>query len=237
MEKNIILLFSDLEGTILRELDGLYSDEDMEQFLSQIDKLQTLTNSQVKIHLVSPVYQKQMEEVMSKIDRNIIRYNRVHRDSREIQEIESAAAYPEIGMSHGEFLGDRITELKRPINERDFDTARYGKAHYVRTWCESYKENDYVNLKMAIYCGNGRNDLTAMDYINGKVEGKRRGLVVCPDNTRREAKAKAFHVSSKTDLLGIAEGIEAINKEIEKRIQNQENPDQRFKRAPGGVEL
>ncbi len=45
MEKRkIILLFLDLEGTILREEDGLYDDEEMYHFLEQIDKLQKNTN-------------------------------------------------------------------------------------------------------------------------------------------------------------------------------------------------
>ena len=66
---------------------------------------------------------------------------------------------------------------------------------------------------MCIYCGNGQNDLAAIDYINSQ----KNGFAVCPDNSRKVAKEKAYFVSKKRDLRGITEGIEAINKEIEKR--------------------
>ena len=39
MEK-IILLYSDLEGTILRESDSKYDDTDMYNFLKQLSRLQ-----------------------------------------------------------------------------------------------------------------------------------------------------------------------------------------------------
>lgn len=214
-KQKIILLFSDLEGTILRELDGQYSDEDMNAFLSQIDELQKLTEAEVHLHLVSPVYIKQMEQIMRKIDGNIAKYNLTNKVKKYIPPIESAAAYPETEMLAEDFLGDRIVALKKPINEMDFDTAQHGKQHYVRLWCETYNESQRKELLMAIYCGNGRNDLTAMNYVNKQ----KQGFVVCPQNSRREAKAKAFHVSEKTDLLGITEGIEKINREIEKRIK------------------
>lgn len=234
MQKSkVILLFTDLEGTILREADGQYSDEDMNQFLSQIDNLQSLTGAKVHLHLVSPVYQDQMERIMYKIDRNISAYNKAHKESDEILQVESGAAYPETGITSQEFLGDRVVYLRKPVNEKDFDTAQYGKEHYVKLWYEMYEAHDMKDLTMAIYCGNGRNDLRAMKYINGR--GK--GFVVCPQNSRREVKSKAFHVSDKCDLKGITEGIERINREIEKRKLNQENPDQKFKRAQGGVEL
>jgi len=59
-----ILMFFDLEGTILRESDGQYDNEAMYNFLAQISRLQELTDAEVNLHLVSPVYQKQMEEIM-----------------------------------------------------------------------------------------------------------------------------------------------------------------------------
>ena len=72
-----------------------------------------------------------------------------------------------------------------------------------------------MKLIMAIYCGNGRNDLDAMDYI----KRLKQGFIVCPKNSRHEAKAKTTLVSDKTDLLGITDGISKINKLIEKRIE------------------
>ena len=45
MEK-IILLYSDLEGTILRESDRKYDDTDMYKFLGELSKLQELMRSE-----------------------------------------------------------------------------------------------------------------------------------------------------------------------------------------------
>lgn len=218
MEKEkIILLFSDLEGTILREADGEYDDESMYNFLSQIDRLQQLTGASVNMHLVSPVYKEMMEKIMNRIDRNISSYNMIHKSSRRIPFIEGGTSSPETDMFGEDFLGDRIVPLKKPIDSREFDSSRYGKANYVRTWCSVYDENESNDLIMRIYCGNGRNDLAAMDYI----KNQKGGFVVCPDNSRTLAKEKASYVSSKLDLRGITEGIESINKEIEKRTLPQ----------------
>ena len=78
------------------------------------------------------------------------------------------------------------------------------------------------NLLTAIYCGNGQNDLSAIQYIKEK-----KGFIVCPKNSRTMAKQKADFVSNRTDLLGIAEGIEKINEKIAKRVDPQpENAEQ-----------
>ena len=54
MEK-IILLYSDLEGTILRESDSEYDDTDMYNFLKQLSRLQELMDAKVRMHIVSPI--------------------------------------------------------------------------------------------------------------------------------------------------------------------------------------
>ena len=80
MEKQkTILLFSDLEGTILREGDSKIDLEAMYNFLSQIDKMQKLTGAKVNIHLVSPVFREQMEDVMYRMDKSIAIYNIEHK--------------------------------------------------------------------------------------------------------------------------------------------------------------
>ena len=90
-----ILLFSDLEGTILREEDGKYDDEAMYNFLVQIDRLQQLTEAEVNLHLVSPIYQKQMEEIIDRIERRIVRYNLLHPDHHRIPMIECGTYTPD----------------------------------------------------------------------------------------------------------------------------------------------
>lgn len=221
MEKQkIILLFLDLEGTILREVDGEYDDQEMYYFLEQIDRLQRDTDAQVRMHLVSPVYKDVMEMIIDKIDRNIHSYNRIHRGKADLKEIEGGACYPDEHMHSEEFQGDRIVWLKKPTNMNDFDTARYGKARYVKNWYEAYEETKYIETIMCIYCGNGRNDLAAIDYVNNQ----KNGFAVCPNNSRREAKKRAFFVSEKEDLPGITEGIGAINERIEKKnVEDDKN--------------
>lgn len=215
-----IILFSDLEGTILRESDGEYDKEAMYAFLTQIDILQQLTNANVNIHLVSPIYRKQMEEMIDKIDKDIVRYNRLHQDHDGIPMIECGTFTPERGVYEPEFTGDTVMPLIMPIDSRQFDTSRYGKAHYVKTWYDMYEKSG--KLLTAIYCGNGQNDLSAIQYIKEK-----RGFIVCPKNSRTEAKKKADVVSERTDLSGITEGIAEINKKIAERVAPQpENSEQ-----------
>lgn len=212
-KKKVILLFLDLEGTILREVDGEYDDQEMYCFLEQIDRLQKNTNAQVNMHIVSPVYQDVMEIIVDKIDRNIHSYNRIHFGKSDLKEIEGAACYPEEHMHSEEFEGDKIVWLKRPTNMNDFDTAKYGKARYVRNWYEAYEDSRSAETVMCIYCGNGRNDIAAINYVNAQTNG----FAVCPKNSRTEAKKRAFFVSDKEDLPGITEGIGTINERIEKR--------------------
>lgn len=214
-----ILLFSDLEGTILREADGKYDKEAMYNFLAQINKLQQLTGAEVKMHLVSPINMEQMEEMIDEIDSDIARYNVTNQLGKRIPMIECGGFLPEKGMNESEFLGDKVIALKMPIDRMQFDTARFGKAHYVRAWSSMYRERE--ELLMAIYCGNGGNDLSAMQYIKDN-----KGFVVCPKNSRTLAKQKADFASERTDLPGITEGIESINKKIAERVAPQSGKEQ-----------
>ena len=204
-----IVLFSDLEGTILNETDGKYDKEAMFNFLTQIDRLQQLTNVRVYIHLVSPIYRREMEKIINEIDKDIVRYNRLHKEHADIPMIECGTFTPEKGVSEPEFTGDTVMPLKMPPDSKQFDTSRYGKAHHVKIWCEMYAEK----LLMAIYCGNGQNDLSAIKYIKDK-----KGFIVCPRNSRTEAKKKADFVSERTDLIGITDGIAKINEKIAQRV-------------------
>ena len=207
-EEKIILLFSDLEGTILRELDGKYSDEDMYMFLQQLDELQNLTNARVKLHLVSPVYKDQMEKIVEQIDKNIYSYNNIHKQFNRINTIECAAAYPEDDLIGDEFTNSKVIPLKKPVSSKEYDTAKFGKSNYVKKWIDLYNEDKAKNLIMTIYCGNGRNDLDAMNYIKDRCKG----IVICPKNSRTQAKGIASFVSEKTDLLGITDGINQLSR-------------------------
>lgn len=209
-----ILLFLDLEGTILRETDGEYDPEAMYQFLGQLDNLQSLTDAHVNLHLVSPVYKKQMEDIIDRIDRDITRYNKLHPEHDDIPEIECGSFTPNIGMPSEELFGDKTIALKMPVDSRQIDTSIYGKANYVKQWCEIYQEGN--KLFMIIYGGNGVNDLSAMSYV----KEQKSGFVLCPSNSRPQAQSKADFVSKKRNLPGITEGIQYINRKIERRASN-----------------
>ena len=49
------------------------------------------------------------------------------------------------------------------------------------------------------------------------------GFVICPKNSRHEAKAMAQCVSEKTDLPGITDGIAKINRMLEQKSDPGKN--------------
>ena len=79
MEK-IILLYSDLEGTILRESDSKYDDTDMYNFLKQLSRLQELMDAKVRMHIVSPISQNQMTDILEKLDKSFTSFNRLQKE-------------------------------------------------------------------------------------------------------------------------------------------------------------
>ncbi len=217
-----ILIFSDLEGTILREEDGQYDETEMQKFLAQIDKMQQLTGAQVKIHLVSPVFKDVMKIFMDKMDYSIFKYNIKNNPLRRILPLEGGAAYPETQFieqsGSSTYLKDvRIAELRKPRDSSDYDLATYGKENYVMSWYELYEKREDRDLLLAIYMGNGRNDFKAIDYL----KSKRQGLIICPANSRRQIKVKAFNVGNERDLPGLTEGLSKINEKIFLRTQNK----------------
>lgn len=219
-----ILIFSDLEGTILREEDGQYDENEMQEFIAQVDKMQQIAEAQVKIHLVSPVFKDVMKDVMDRIDDSIGRYNSKNQPVRKVLTLEGGAAYPETQMletsGSNTYLKDvRIAELRRPRDTSDYDLATYGKMNYVRSWYESYENREDRDLLLAIYMGNGRNDFKAIDYLTSK----RQGIVICPANSRRQIKARAFNASEERDLPGLTDGLSKINERILARTKNKVN--------------
>ena len=127
-----------------------------------------------------------------------------------------------------------IKAMKRALDEMsNSKTFRgYGPEQGYEFLRKAIVDNEYKNLIMAIYCGNGRNDLDAMKYIRNRKDG----FVVCPQNSRQQAKAIANFVSKKTDLFGISEGIGNINKEIEKRVYPERNKEEKKNTLPEGPE-
>ena len=223
MSEKIVLIYSDLEGTILREEDGKFDKGEMHEFLSQIDILQQQTNARVQIHLVSPIDETFMNMILKEIDKEVSEYNRNSTDPQHtvVQRIESAAAYPMEDFSGTTFQGanyigridKRIMQLEKPNDKKDANPAGYGKEKYVKEMTEYIRENPYQEILMSIYCGNGINDLLAMNYI----KTQKNGFIICPKNSRQKVKEMAHHVSEQEDLPGITDGIEWVNEQIRKR--------------------
>lgn len=71
-KKDVIMLYSDFEGTILRESDGNYDDMEMYNFLKQLSKLQELTGAKVKMHIVSPISKNDMSKKLERLDKNFL---------------------------------------------------------------------------------------------------------------------------------------------------------------------
>ena len=223
-KENIILLFSDLEGTILNEADGEYSDENMFRFLEQIDQLQKETNARVKIHIVSPIYMNQMEKIVDQVDKNFYSYNRTKNDLNCIDLVECAGAYPEdSSINYRTRATSKVIPLKKPITNEDYDLAKFGKANYVKTWIDIYKENELKNFLMCVYCGNGRNDLDAMKYLRKRNQG----YIICPRNSRTEARNIANFVSEKRELAGITDGLNQLNICLSKKSEFEKDKSQK----------
>ena len=90
MNRNIILLFMDMEGTLLSEETGKINREDFEMLLDQINELQKETNAQVKINLISPIQVELMADILDRIDSYIGGYN--FKTKGHIDDIQGATA-------------------------------------------------------------------------------------------------------------------------------------------------
>ena len=76
MEKSrIIMLFLDLEGTIIEEEQEQLKEQDFNNLLASLNELQKLRNASISMHIVSPVHTKFMEEILDRLDTLIVRYN------------------------------------------------------------------------------------------------------------------------------------------------------------------
>ena len=213
IDKKVILLFSDLEGTLLRESDGQYDDEAMFHFLEQLDKLEKNTDSKIHLHIVSPVDLTSMKNILKKLDNNICNYNSIKKSNLSIPK-GAIASKQNDGFFSSEYTEDRIF-LFEGINTYDtFDIARSGKQRYVKEYVDVHKAKD--DLAMCIYCGNGRNDIDAMKTVKNSGVG----YVLCPKNSRTEVKGSADFVSDKEDILGLTDCFQKLNDRIKTREVN-----------------
>lgn len=207
-EKKQILVFFDLEGTIIEEELGDINKEKIKEILNSLNRLEENTNAKVNIHIVSPVFIEQMKKIIDNLDRLIIRYNMAN--GKNLKEVQGAVAHPEVKYVQSEdFLHDKIIPMKLPTRIADGYKDKYGKFDYVRNWIETMHDK----MEFSIYAGNGFNDTKAMEYV----KRSKNGFVICPENSHPDVKKISDYVSEKHAADGITEGINYINEQIEKR--------------------
>lgn len=209
-DKKEIMIFFDLEGTLIEEELGEVNVEKINGVLDSISKLEEVTGSKVNLHVVSPVSIKDMKQIVDKLDRLIMRYNRAN--NKDLKEFQGAVAYPDTEYVDNNYLYDVIIPMEispvADIGEKD----RNGKFYYVRNWVEALEDR----IAFSIYAGNGYNDTKAMQYVKSQ-----KGFVICPENSHSTVKDLADYVSEKHAADGVKEGFDFINQQIEKRKQKE----------------
>lgn len=210
--KEKILIFTDLEGTLLREEDAEYDEKEMFDFLKQVSRLEKLDEATAEIHLVSPMFIPQISLVLNKLDKTFKEYNK--QTGNDISYVESAMA----------FAGSDEDFNYRNIQDRVLMTRYLGsqylygteKANYVENYIDAYKNR---NAKRLIYMGNGKNDVLAMKRLKAH-----KGVVICPENSTPDVKAIADYTSDKSELSGLTDCVSKLCAEIEQnRFQVSKN--------------
>lgn len=208
--KSVILYFTDLEGTILREKDGKYDPGELQIFLQQLSDLQENLDAKVKINIVSPVFMEHMKRIVNRFNIEIAKFNRTNRKT-DLDLINAAMASLD---SNQYFEQDYTYDVIEPFPHIDLDGGEHGKSQHVNNWIRAIP-----NAKLYIYAGNGRNDILAMK----KVLEQPNGIVICPKNSRTEVKNIATVVSDKEDLEGIINNLKLVNKSLKKTHEDHDD--------------
>lgn len=211
MNNKAILMFCDLEGTLLNEKNGTLDARKLFRFFDQINKIQQTTKSTVYLHLLSPIPLNIMNEVLDKLDTYIAKYNREKRTF--IRDIQGATASYPAGISQQENTYDRIAPFPEKVTSNDYDIGAEGKSEYVRKWIRGIS-----NLDFCIYAGNGRNDFKAIDYIRKNSKG----YSICPENSRRTVKSIVNFTSTNPDIEGVIDGLNNLNNLLIQKNRNED---------------
>ncbi len=211
MNNKAILMFCDLEGTLLNEKNGTLDARKLFRFFDQINKIQQTTKSTVYMHLLSPIPLDIMEKVLDKLDTYIAKYNREKRTL--IRDIQGATASYPAGISQEENTYDRIAPFPERATKDAYDIAAQGKLEYVEKWIRGIN-----NLDFCIYAGNGRNDFRAIDYIRKNS----RGYSICPENSRRTVKSIVNFTSTNPDIEGVIDGLNNLNNLLIQKNRNED---------------
>lgn len=216
MNNKVILMFCDLEGTLLNEKKGTLDGRKLFKFLDQINNMQEITKSTVYLHLLSPIPLNIMENVLDKLDTYIARYN--YEKHTYIRDIQGATASYPAGISETESTYDRISPFPEKASSNIYDIGAEGKLSYVSKWIKGVN-----NLNFCVYAGNGRNDYKAIEYIRKNS----RGYSICPENSRREIKDKVNFSSNNNDINGIIDGLNQLNNFLMEKNKREDTKDER----------
>lgn len=210
-----IMIFTDLGGTLINEEKETYSEEELFKLFGQITRLEELEEAKASIHIVSPMFEDRMEQVLDKIDNSILHYNKV--SGKSLNFVDAAMAF-ENDPNDINYRGSgdrRIIVMPFSLFRAKLTIHGTEKANYVRNCMEAYSQR--FDVSDYIYMGNGGNDLGAMREVKSAKDG--RGIVICPQNSKDAVKAVADYTSDKAGILGLVDGLSDLCRDIEK---NQE---------------
>ena len=200
--KSDIVIFTDLEGTILRDIDGKYDETVMFQFLRQINRLEKLEDATAQIHILSPMMVDQMKYILDELDEAFAKYNKT--SGNYVSYIKSAIAIQD------NYTGWRnIPNRMLLVKYKNLNQYGEEKLSYVESYMKAHKDDD---IKKMIYMGNGANDVMAMQKIKSN-----NGIVICPYNSTDEVKKIATYKSNEEDLRGLVDGFSKLCQEVEKQ--------------------
>lgn len=218
--KKVTPLFSDVEGTILEEnmpdIKQAFNIEKVNELLKQFDEYQKITDSKIRLYLVSPMSKPYMVQLLKMIDSAITRYN--IRNNSDIDIVYSATAEDDLSNPMHNYYNtdDRIVPYKEDSHQLlSYGMVGSGKDAFVNSVLNTLANNKDLCIENIIYSGNGRNDILSIQRVN-KLKN---GFTICPKNSRRALKAEVQYASDKEDCAGFADGMKHINEILKNRYK------------------
>ena len=197
-KENITVVFSDLEGTLIdsaKKIDTKESKIDSDKFLKLIEnihKFLQLTETKLIFAIVSPIEAKYMEPILEEIDELFFQFNKEHNTKYKT---ELAACYKENNPDKN------FAKAILPILNNCT-----GKKAVVDTMTDSLGYR--FNIKNTIYMGNGRNDISSVEFLHGKY--KENAFTICPQNSKTKLR------ENPRNYIGDGEALEGLNSGFEK---------------------
>lgn len=222
-KKNVTVIFSDLEGSILEEDKSIpesFSNRKFTKLLEQFHEYEKITHSEIQLHILSPIERNSMLEVLELTDASVLDFNISHASEFNEEGITPilpvvqaviSQNYTEQNLKDEDFLREkresgRILYLDEQLDYLSIGDTASGKGNYVSSLMRFKDADSRANYKY-IYFGNGRNDIMGFRLVNAKG-----GYTICPANSRKKLQAIASYVSKETDCLGFVDGMAYINR-------------------------